>query len=630
MPKTPANVANHTRSLSRHLVPPAPRVFITYRRVDTRDVTGRLRADLERFYGPQNVFQDVVDIPAGRRFMDIIREQIDQCTCQLVMVGTTFSTVTGPDGMPRLDHPTDPVALEIGIGLARAKADGIIVIPVLTDPDVKFPLRLPATIAELTDYNARQLHDTTYDADLAELKKQIGLVSPLRRLFLNRRRTAATAMVPVVALISAIALWPSPTPPVRLGVDSFNVAVARFRDVRDGNVGSSDVARGLGEAVAAAIPRKLENGQQVEVVTVGALKANPDQTAKTLASRMNADVVLYGDVVNQGDTSILRTSYLLDGSFATYAGGDLAGPYHLDDERFRTSDKGGLQELRKGLVSQSESLVELLSGLDSFANDRPKEAETTFTRIDARAVLMDAGALKTLYFFWGSAEARLLKWSDAKAKFERAVAVDPAFGRAQLGLAEADFQLASHGCEGSKLADPAVDAALAQVGRARRLPDPGGLSNLETRAASIAGRIHVCRGLFGIEAGRHAEADAAREEYAKVIDDFRGGDHAAATPAMTAYADRAALSDLVDHDLSGAAGEYAKAAAIADQILSPRFGFYEGNRACVLLRAGRTAEANAAYGAAIKDSTARISSYPPAADWVALFTMQRQQQSCSA
>ena len=76
------------------------RVFVSYRRQDTRHVAGRLADRLvERF----QVFMDMDTIEPGTDFTDVIRQAVEDCDVFLSVIGAQWMSVHADQGQRRLD-----------------------------------------------------------------------------------------------------------------------------------------------------------------------------------------------------------------------------------------------------------------------------------------------------------------------------------------------------------------------------------------------------------------------------------------------------------------------------------------------------------------------------------------------
>ena len=126
-------------------------LFVSYRREDSRAITGRICDRLCAHFGREGVFRDVDSIPIGIDFRDKIRESIDRADLLIAIIGPRWVDVSNQAGERRLALPDDYVRLEIESALAK----GIPVIPVLVD-DAPMPSaeQLPDSIAQLAYLNA--------------------------------------------------------------------------------------------------------------------------------------------------------------------------------------------------------------------------------------------------------------------------------------------------------------------------------------------------------------------------------------------------------------------------------------------------------------------------------------------
>jgi hypothetical protein len=103
------------------------RVFISYRRDDSADVTGRIFDRLRAHFDRQVVFRDVDNIPLGSDFREVIRAAVGGCRVLLAVIGPHWLDIESDGGLRRLDDPNDYLRLEVEAALAR----DIPVVPVL-------------------------------------------------------------------------------------------------------------------------------------------------------------------------------------------------------------------------------------------------------------------------------------------------------------------------------------------------------------------------------------------------------------------------------------------------------------------------------------------------------------------
>lgn len=95
------------------------KIFISYRRYDSEDVTGRIYDRLVTDFGRQSVFKDVDSIPIGVDFREYLDEQVTECHVLLAVIGKDWLMRRGAEGKSVLDDPRDFVRIEIECALKR-------------------------------------------------------------------------------------------------------------------------------------------------------------------------------------------------------------------------------------------------------------------------------------------------------------------------------------------------------------------------------------------------------------------------------------------------------------------------------------------------------------------------------
>ncbi len=102
-------------------------IFISYRRSDSPDATGRIYDRLVAEFGKAQVFKDVDSIPLGRDFRGHLNDIVGNCGVMLAIVGPHWTEARNAAGQRRLEDPDDFVRIELETALAR----DIPVVPVL-------------------------------------------------------------------------------------------------------------------------------------------------------------------------------------------------------------------------------------------------------------------------------------------------------------------------------------------------------------------------------------------------------------------------------------------------------------------------------------------------------------------
>jgi hypothetical protein len=182
-------------------MPDANAIFISYRRSDSNDVSGRIYDRMVATFGAAAVFKDVHSIPYGVDFPTYIRQQLGRCKVLLAVIGPTWLTVER-QGQWRLDDPADWVRIEIQTALEN---EGITVIPVLVGGgDRLSEANLPDGLRPLAKLNSAQARpDPDFHIDMTRLVRRLEeIVGPGNSVETTPKElTVAAANAPVSALV---------------------------------------------------------------------------------------------------------------------------------------------------------------------------------------------------------------------------------------------------------------------------------------------------------------------------------------------------------------------------------------------------------------------------------------------
>jgi TolB protein len=152
-----------------------PRIFISYRRTDSRQLIRPIRDGLARQFGKNSVFADIDQMAPGESFPQTLTNQLQNSDVVLVIIGSQWLDARNFDGTRRLDDPLDWVRREVEIALERRAEKRIKVIPVLTE-DAEMPLidQLPTSMKPLVNLQAVRIRDDEgFNDDLKRLNYAI-------------------------------------------------------------------------------------------------------------------------------------------------------------------------------------------------------------------------------------------------------------------------------------------------------------------------------------------------------------------------------------------------------------------------------------------------------------------------
>ncbi len=201
-------------------------IFINYRRGDHEDLVQELYDRLERHFGEDQVFRDVVSLVPGRRYPDALRERVADCEVLLVVVHEGWTRARDESGVRRLERADDWVRREIEQALLGGKT----VIPLLLDAAAPpLPHELPGEIRDLAHRQAHRLRGGRRHADLTDLIavleshvartwQPVPAPGPPRGIRPGRPLGVLTALVSCAVLITVPALPQGDVRPGRDGV----------------------------------------------------------------------------------------------------------------------------------------------------------------------------------------------------------------------------------------------------------------------------------------------------------------------------------------------------------------------------------------------------------------------------
>jgi hypothetical protein len=146
-------------------------IFISYRREDSPDISGRIYDSLVLRFGAKAIFKDVDSIPLGVDFKRYLEKQVEQCNVLLAVIGKSW--LKKRIGKRRLDNPSDFVRIEIASALRRE----IPVIPLMVN-NARMPSEadLPEDLRGLVFRNSISIRpDPDFHNDMNRLIKELSV-----------------------------------------------------------------------------------------------------------------------------------------------------------------------------------------------------------------------------------------------------------------------------------------------------------------------------------------------------------------------------------------------------------------------------------------------------------------------
>jgi WD40 repeat protein len=178
-------------------------IFISYRRLETSHLAGRLYDRLVDRFGEAKVFMDVDTIDLGMDFAEVIGQAVGSCKVLLAIIGPDWLSVTDEKGRRRLENPDDFVRLEVQTALER----NVRVIPVLAE-GAGMPRRqdLPRPLAGLARRNALTMHHDSFRYDAERLVEAIERVLAAGTPGVAATRSSGIQVIPAPQVVQTFRL----------------------------------------------------------------------------------------------------------------------------------------------------------------------------------------------------------------------------------------------------------------------------------------------------------------------------------------------------------------------------------------------------------------------------------------
>lgn len=258
----------------------------------------------------------------------------------------------------------------------------------------------------------------------------------------------ASALLTAMCVAAGYAYWqsiqPPPQPQPQVMTGNFNIAVADFGEQVSGTVRSSPLASQLSGALFNFLESQFSNSHFGLKVQVDHKNMNPileQEEAEKLAERVNADIVIYGTVIKNGDGGSLQPSFWVRARPDTEElTGQLGQPIY-----FRGIEDGLAEaEVRKTLRPQATALLSFVEGLVRLDNGEGEFAQHNFEdSLQAMKSLgychsgaseETQGGCEVVHLFLGVAHSNQGHYDKAEEEFNEALALHPGYARAYNGL----------------------------------------------------------------------------------------------------------------------------------------------------------------------------------------------------
>jgi tetratricopeptide (TPR) repeat protein len=355
----------------------------------------------------------------------------------------------------------------------------------------------------------------------------------------------------------------------------FRIAIASFAEA--GNGLPNDIGFTVGDGINQRLFADLEEisvGPRVEIwgperveTVVGTTPETRAKNAEKLAKEIHAHMVIYGVVSETANGMLVTPEFYLD-TQGFHEGSEVIGQYELGSSfPLPSANNPAWQfDFDKQMRTRSDIISSIAVGLSYFAVHQYEEALESLQSIEAIDGWKDDQGKEVLYALIGFSAGKAEKYDLTKSALEKAIAINPAYSRPYIGMANLNYMRALEPFNISKNAgdidQTLLDHCFEYLELAVQAPEKPPLAEVETK-------IHFSRGQcywLKTYTGQLPNFDLAIAEFQAVISTYDNG----ANPRVYEFAGeshaRLGLIYQLTSELVEAANEYQMAADILKDI----------------------------------------------------------------
>lgn len=165
----------------------APLAFISYRRDDEGPSARFVKAELDRYFGPDKIFMDIDDIRTSDEWEKVITKNLRNATILIVAIGKKWLSIKDDHHRRRIDLPGDWVRREIEFAIRHK----IKMVPLLLGTELPSVEALPPSLKKLNSSQELRLSPLRWRDDL------MALVARMQELGFSGREETIKLPTPV-------------------------------------------------------------------------------------------------------------------------------------------------------------------------------------------------------------------------------------------------------------------------------------------------------------------------------------------------------------------------------------------------------------------------------------------------
>jgi tetratricopeptide (TPR) repeat protein len=228
--------------------------------------------------------------------------------------------------------------------------------------------------------------------------------------------------------------------------------------------------------------------------------------AEGLARRVNADLVIYGDVIVTGDHGLIQPRFYVADTYRSDVS-ELTGPHKFEPKvEFNTADMSRFNSEVNQKLQSSVLLIEFTKGLAYLAqNDLKLALESIKKAINVADEYGDFEGKEVLYLFASTISRKKGDFEVARSYADQALELNNSYGRAYIALGNIYYDQKD------------FDEALDYYDQAAGLDDPSAGAFLAEKAHIGSGNVYTSLSLEADKLAKSALAEQALTHYQVAI-----------------------------------------------------------------------------------------------------------------
>jgi tetratricopeptide (TPR) repeat protein len=284
------------------------------------------------------------------------------------------------------------------------------------------------------------------------------------------------------------------------------------------------------------------------------------QQAISLAERVNAHIVIYGVVEEQGSNIIISPEFLVATKYIQDAE-EILGQHRLGtpiDIADSAENLSSLISFNKKLTDRSSALASITLGLFSYFIRDYTSARQFFQQADSLSSWDASEGKEVLYILTGNTEAKDGDLESADLYYQKAIALNHEYARGYIGRATVTFRQAI--LDSNHVDYDKVSEAISFFNDGLSAKDQPSFSHIDFKAQFGLGEASLLLTQAGIE----NELDAAESHFQFVVNYFLDNpDDLLRERAAQAYAHLGLIAYIKNKDMSNVGKYYESAASLS-------------------------------------------------------------------